>query len=55
MSLVDFKNAFYLKLGRGGAWEEDAINTGKLRFGWPGQTLEDINTGRWDVSGNYEA
>jgi hypothetical protein len=38
-----------LKLGRGGAWEEDAINTGKLRFGWPGQTLEDINTGRWDL------
>jgi hypothetical protein len=48
-SVVEFKNAFYLKLGRGGSWEEDAINTGKLRFGWTDQTLEDINAGRWDL------
>ena len=49
MSLVDFRNAFYLKLGSGGKWEEDAIVTGKLRFGWKHQTLEDINIGRWDL------
>lgn len=48
MSLVDFRYAFYLKLGRGGKWEEDAVGTGKLRFGWLHQSLEDINTGRWD-------
>jgi len=49
MFRVDFRNAFYLKLGRGGEWEKDAIGMEKLRFGWPHQTLEDINTGRWGL------
>jgi len=44
-----FKEAFYIKLGRGGEWETDSIETGKLRFGWPHQSLDDINTGRWDL------
>lgn len=47
MSRVDFSSAFYIKLGRGGKWEDDSISTGKLRFGWSHQTLDDINTGRW--------
>jgi GH24 family phage-related lysozyme (muramidase) len=46
MSRVDFSSAFYIKLGRGGEWEDDSISTGKLRFGWS-QTLDDINAGRW--------
>ena len=49
MPRINVKNAFYLKLGRGGVWEADSIGTGKLRFGWSHQTLEDINTGRWDL------
>jgi len=49
MSRVDIEKAFYLKLGRGGEWEDEAIRTGKIRFGWIEQTLEDINTRRWDL------
>src|SRR6266487_2978908 len=47
--LMNYKNAFYLKLGEGGVWEADSISTGKLRFGWRHQTVDDINTGRWDL------
>jgi hypothetical protein len=46
---VNFKNAYYIKLGGGGIWEEDSIGTGKLRFGWQYQTLRDINKRRWDA------
>jgi len=47
MSLIDFSSAFYIKLGRGGKWEDDSISTGKLRFGWTHQTLDDIHASRW--------
>jgi hypothetical protein len=46
---MDFSKAYYIKLGQGGAWESDAIGTGKLRLGWRRQSLDDINAGRWDV------
>ena len=49
MAPTKFKKAFYIKLGRGGAWEADAIGTGKLRFGWPDQKPADINGGHWGV------
>ncbi len=52
MSGIDFKNAYYIKLGRGGAWEEECLATGKLRFGWSEQTPDDINAGRWDLIEN---
>jgi hypothetical protein len=45
--LMDFSQAYYIKLGRGGAWESDAIATGKLRLGR--QSKDDINAGRWDA------
>jgi hypothetical protein len=45
---VAFVNAFYIKLGRGGCHEADAIETGKLRFGWRRQSVEDINAARWE-------
>jgi hypothetical protein len=44
---IAFRNAYYIKLGRGGCWEEDSISHSLLRIGWTKQTLEDINTGRW--------
>jgi hypothetical protein len=47
MSLVDFDHGFYIKLGEGGKWEDDSISTGKLRFDWAHQTVDDINAGRW--------
>lgn len=46
---VDFTDAFYIKLGGGGEWENDSIETGKLRLGWREQSVEDINLGRWDL------
>jgi hypothetical protein len=48
MKPIIFANAFYIKLGRGGSWEADSIETGKLRLGWRGQSVDDINAGRWD-------
>jgi hypothetical protein len=44
-----FRNAFYIKLGRAGCWEEDSIRSGKLRLGWTNQSLADINAGHWDT------
>lgn len=49
MASIEFTNAFYIKLGRAGIWEQDSIITGKLRLGWRGQSIEDINAGRWDL------
>jgi len=49
--VIAFKNAYYIKLGRGGCWEADSIATARLRLGWPHQSLEDINAGRWDRIG----
>jgi hypothetical protein len=44
---IAFRNAYYIKLGRGGCWEKDSLSRSLLRIGWPNQTLEDINTARW--------
>ena len=49
MASIDFTNAFYIKLGRGGEWEDDSIANGKLRLGWRQQSVSDINAGRWDI------
>ena len=38
---------FYIKLGRGGCWEEDSIKLGRLRFGWKDQSIADINARDW--------
>jgi hypothetical protein len=46
---VAFRNAFYIKLGRAGCWEEDSIRSGKLRLGWTNQSLADINAGHWET------
>ncbi len=48
MQSIDFTNAFYIKLGRGGEFEADSIETGKLRFGWKRQSVKDINSGCWE-------
>jgi hypothetical protein len=45
----EFKNAFYIKLGRAGCWEADSIQSSRLRLGWRHQSLVDINEGRWEV------
>lgn len=49
MSAIDLTRAFYIKLGRGGAWEVDSIESHKLRLGWSQQLVDDINDGRWEI------
>ena len=49
MEEVAFQNAFYIKLGRGGEWENESIDRGLLRFGWSDVALEDINADRWSL------
>lgn len=45
MEHVSFKNAYYIKLGRGGEWEESSIRENKVRIDWRNLTLEEINQG----------
>ena len=45
---IDFKAVYYLKLGKSGIWEESSIRENKLRIGWSGIDLDDINQGNWD-------
>ncbi len=49
MIAIDFGNAYYIKLGRGGEWERDSIATGKIRFGWRHQSIVDINAKCWEL------
>lgn len=51
MNPVKFENAYYIKLGRGGEWEESSIEENKARIGWGGQTIEDINHRNWERIG----
>ncbi len=48
MDAITFENAYYIKLGRSGEWERSSIEENKLRIGWPGQTIGDINSGNCD-------
>ncbi len=48
MGKVDFKRAFYIKLGRAGGYEHSSISESKLQFGWGGQDIWDINCGNWE-------
>jgi hypothetical protein len=48
METITCKNAYYVKLGRNGIWEESSIKKSIIRIGWARQTLPDINTGRWE-------
>ena len=47
MERISFQQAFYIKLGRNGMWEESSIAESKLRIGWSQQNLSDINSGNW--------
>ena len=48
MESVDFKRAYYIKLNRGGEWEQSSISESKLRIGWGHQDVQDINRGDWE-------
>ena len=49
MPSIDFTSAYYIKLGRGGVWEAESIETGKLRLGWKGTSVHDINSRKWNL------
>lgn len=47
MKPVDIRNAYYIKLGRKGEWEESSLRENKIRIGWNQTSSEDINNGNW--------
>lgn len=47
MESVTCRNAYYVKLGRNGVWEESSMKKAIIRIGWANQTLADINGGNW--------
>jgi hypothetical protein len=47
MNKVRFTRAYYIKLGKGGKWEESSIRENKARIGWHDWTTEEINQGDW--------
>jgi hypothetical protein len=45
---IRFENAYFIKLGREGEWEESSIKEGRVRIGWHEISLRTINKGDWD-------
>jgi hypothetical protein len=43
MRLIEFKNAYNIKLGKGGILEESSISENKARIGWNFLTVDEIN------------
>lgn len=53
---MQIRNAFYIKLGKGGEWEAESIQNGKMRLGWTGNPLADVNAGAWEsIEGQLRA
>lgn len=48
MNTVNFKRAYYIKLGQSNKWAKDSIANNKIRIGWPNQSIDDIKNGNWD-------
>lgn len=46
---IDFKSAYYIKLGIGGKWEKTSIQENKVRIGWANWIVEEINQRNWDA------
>lgn len=44
---ISAADAYYLKLGRGGAWAADSIASGRARIGWRDIPLDAIRSGDW--------
>lgn len=49
METIDFKHAYFVKLGIKGVWEKSSIAENKIRVGFKGKTLEEIEQGDWDA------
>ncbi|WP_339832526.1 hypothetical protein [uncultured Parvibaculum sp.] len=42
------KHAYYIKLGRGGEWEDECLRDGTIRFGYRETPHKDCTAGAWD-------
>lgn len=49
MEYLNFKRAYFIKLGTQGCWAKDSIDNGYARIGWKNVDLNYINNGNWDV------
>jgi hypothetical protein len=49
MKPIEFKKAYFLKLGSGGMWEESSIKKNIAHIGWPSLTVEEINSKDWQA------
>ena len=47
MDKVNFNDAFYLKLGKQGMWEDELNHGKKARIGWTNIATEDIQNENW--------
>lgn len=45
---VDAKNAFYIKLGEGGLWEDESLREGTLLFGYKDTPHDQCVAGEWE-------
>jgi hypothetical protein len=45
---MDIHEAFYIKLGTGGKWAVESIQTQRLRLGWSGIPLSVVHDGDWE-------
>ena len=46
MEDFNFENAYYIKLGLHGVWEQSSIDESKLRIGWSLRSVKDFNAGK---------
>jgi hypothetical protein len=46
---IPLHRAWYIKLGKGGAWEIDSITNHIMRIGWSGNPLRDVNSHDWEA------
>jgi hypothetical protein len=46
---IEIRDAFYIKLGRGGKWEKGCLQQGIVRIGWSAVPVADINAGEWEI------
>jgi hypothetical protein len=56
--VIDFDNAYFIKLGKKGAYEHDCIHNNRLRFGYDYISIENLQTLNWeginaDISSNF--
>ena len=46
---IEFKDAYFIQLGRNGEWEQSSIDESKMRIGWGLQQVADLKADRLDA------